>query len=342
MKKTLLSFGAALFTILAMAQTPCPSTFEVLNNGGGGACSNNFPGNGIQDADNSYARSGLIEIRFASAVGSNVTPVITAIRQITSPVGEPVVTGTNLDLRVSLRQFVTGTNRMVAEYCFFSPNNQNLNNASGSRYQVDVTYVAVSGNTASTCNIDQSNEESPLAVHFKSFTAKRSNASAVSLSWITASEDNCKGFYVQKSTGSSWKTVGFVATQAQGGNSVTDLSYSYIDANTDKGVSQYRLQQVDVDGKIFYSDIRAIRGEGLGKVIMYPNPGINGKVNVLLEDSKTGMNVEVTDMQGRVIRSYTNIAENLLVIEDLKPGFYALKITDRTAAVSSVQKLIMR
>src|SRR5215204_4190535 len=104
MKKILLSFAIASFSLFANAQTPCPSTFDVLNNGGGGACPNNFPGNGIQTGSNSYDRDGLVEIRFLSSVGVGITPVITAIREITSPIGDPVTTGPNLDMRFSLKR----------------------------------------------------------------------------------------------------------------------------------------------------------------------------------------------------------------------------------------------
>ena len=343
MKKILLSFAAASFSLFGIAQTPCASTFNVLNNGAGGACPNNFPGNGAHAASSAYNRDGLVEIRFASSVGEGITPVITAIREITSPIGQPVVAGPNIDMRFSLRQFVTGSNRTIAEYCFFSQNNLNLNNASGSRYQVDVTYLFNSANTTSTCNIQQQDEQSPLAVHFKSFTAKRGNASAVSLNWTTASEQNCKGFYIQKNTGGVWKTAGFVSTQAQNGGSAAELNYSYTDVNNEKGISQYRLQQVDLDGKTFYSEIRAIRGgETVGKVVLYPNPSTNGKVNVLLEEIASVRNVEVMDMQGRTIKSYAEVTDNLLVIDGLKPGFYAIKITDRSTSVSSVQKLVIR
>ena len=343
MKKILLSFAVAAFGLLANAQTPCPSTFDVLNNGGGGACPNDFPGNDVQNVDNAYKRDGLVSIRFASSVGEGITPVITAIREITSPIGAPVTTGSNLDMRFSLRQFVPGSNRTLAEYCFFSPNRLNLNNASGSHYQVDVTYFSSSTNTTSTCNIQQQDEQSPLAVHFKSFTAKRSHASAVSLSWTTATEQNCKGFYIQKNTSGVWKTAGFVSTQAQNGGSVAELNYAYTDMNNEKGISQYRLQQVDLDGKTSYSDIRAIRGgETVGKVLVYPNPGVNGKVNVLLEETGSTRNIEVTDMQGRIIKSYVEVTDNLLLIEGLKAGFYAIKVTDRSTSVSSVQRVIIR
>jgi hypothetical protein len=182
----------------------------------------------------------------------------------------------------------------------------------------------------------------PLPVHFSSFNATRSTSSNVSVTWTTASEQNSKGFNVQKNVGGVWTTVAFVPSQALNGTSVSDIHYSYTDANSEKGVTQYRVQQVDLDGKFTYTDIRAIRGEGtVGKVIVYPNPSVDGKVNVVFEDNAV-RDVQVSDMQGKVIKSYKGITNNILVVERLTSGFYTIKITNRNTAASSVEKVVVK
>jgi hypothetical protein len=185
-------------------------------------------------------------------------------------------------------------------------------------------------------------ECSVLPVHFKSFNASRTTTSNVSITWTTASEQNSKGFNVQKNVGGEWKTIAFVPSQALGGNSSYDINYSFKDANTEKGITQYRVQQVDLDGKFAYTDIRAIRGEGtVGKIIVYPNPSADGKVNVVFEDN-TVRDIQVNDMQGKVIKSYKGITNNILVIEKLTSGFYTIKITNRNTAASSVEKVVVK
>ncbi|MDB5195776.1 MAG: hypothetical protein JWP88_146, partial [Flaviaesturariibacter sp.] len=58
-----------------------------------------------------------------------------------------------------------------------------------------------------------------LPVTFTSFTAVKSGA-GVSLKWTTASESNNRGFNVQRLQGNgNWQTLGFVSSQAAGGNS---------------------------------------------------------------------------------------------------------------------------
>jgi hypothetical protein len=189
-------------------------------------------------------------------------------------------------------------------------------------------------------NID--NSCTPLPVKFKSFNANRTTTSNVSITWTTASEQNSKGFNVQKNVNGEWKTIAFVPSQALGGNSSYDINYSFKDANTEKGITQYRVQQVDLDGKFAYTDIRAIRGEGtVGKIIVYPNPSADGKVNVVFEDN-TVRDIQVNDMQGKVIKSYKGITNNILVIEKLTSGFYTIKITNRNTAASSVEKVVVK
>jgi hypothetical protein len=183
----------------------------------------------------------------------------------------------------------------------------------------------------------------PLPVKFSAFTATRSNASAVSVTWTTAQEQNSKGFYVQKNVAGVWTTVAYVPSQAVNGNSGSSLNYSYTDMNTEKGITQYRIQQVDLDGKFAYTDIRAIRGEGtVGKVVLYPNPSSDGKINVVFEDNTAIRDVIVNDMQGKVIRSFRGISNNILVIEKLTTGFYTIKVTNRTTNAASVHKVVIK
>jgi hypothetical protein len=138
-----------------------------------------------------------------------------------------------------------------------------------------------------------------------------------------------------------WETVAFVFSAADGGNSSSLLSYSYNDINNVKGVSQYRIQQVDLDGKAAYSTIRSVKGEGqISKTVVYPNPATEGKVNVVFED-QAAKAVTVSDISGRVVRQYRSVV-NSLVIDGLESGMYTIQITDLSSAVSSTEKVIIK
>ena len=343
MKKFLLSFIISATTLVGLCQTPCPNTFDVLNNGAGGQCPNDFPGNGVQPASASYKRDGLIQITFGSPIplGTN-PPVLVALRVITSPIGAPVTTtGPTLDFRLSLVSL--DVTRTIAQYCFFSQNNLNLNNGSGSRYQVDVTYIIAAGDVNKTCNIQQSEVPIPLPVTFKSFNVNRKNVSTVGVSWTTASEQNNRGLNVQRNDGTGWRNVAYVFSQTVAGTSSSDLSYEFNDANTEKGVSQYRIQQVDLDGRASFSIIRAIRGENIAaKLLVYPNPSSTGNINVVFENGTGVRDISVSDATGRLVKSFKSITNSVLLIENLRKGFYTLKVTNRTTAASSVEKVVIK
>jgi hypothetical protein len=182
----------------------------------------------------------------------------------------------------------------------------------------------------------------PLPVSFTSFTAQRSNSSTVKLSWQTATEVNNRGFAVERNTNGTWEQIAFIASQASAGNSSSLLNYSYIDANSTKGISQYRIKQVDLDNKSSYTEIRAVRGiDQPGKIIVYPNPSSDGKVNIVFEDASAIRDVSLIDMSGRTVKQWNGVSNNNLQIDNLVPGFYSLRVVVRETGVQSVEKIVI-
>ncbi|MBK5269478.1 MAG: T9SS type A sorting domain-containing protein, partial [Bacteroidia bacterium] len=180
-----------------------------------------------------------------------------------------------------------------------------------------------------------------LPVTFKSFTATR-NHSNVLLKWETALEQNNSGFYIERNISGTWEQVAFVPSLAAGGNSSSDLSYQYTDLNNVKGITQYRLRQVDFDTKSKYSDVRAVRGDGqAGKTVVYPNPSYTGKVSVVFEDATVTRNVFLSDMSGRMINRWKAVTANNIQIDNLTPGMYSLRIVVPETGEQSVEKIIV-
>lgn len=186
------------------------------------------------------------------------------------------------------------------------------------------------------------NNCAPLAANFRSVSATRIKQN-VAVKWETAMEENSRGFYVQRQLGTGeWQNVAFVASQAMNGSSASLLSYTYTDLNPAKGISQYRIQQVSFDGKTSISEIRSVRSEDLaGKVVVYPNPTTNGKVNLAFETANE-KDIVVSDMAGRVVKKYSNVRSNNLVIENLNEGFYTIQILDKTNSTSSIEKVVVK
>ena len=202
--------------------------------------------------------------------------------------------------------------------------------------------VSVTGNTLNTNSLQISNSCSPLPVIFTSFNAARSN-DKVNLTWETSSEVNNRGFNVQRNVNGVWKNVGFVFSRAENGNSGSTLSYSFPEVNTEKGISQYRIEQVDMDGRAKYTDIRSVRGLGevSTKMSLFPNPTANGKVNLLFENTESKREVIVSDISGRIVKQIKGVVSNSLVIDNLSEGVYSVQVTDLINAQTTVQKLVV-
>ncbi len=181
----------------------------------------------------------------------------------------------------------------------------------------------------------------PLPVYFKSFKAIRVSAQNVSVNWITSTEQNNRGFYIQRSTGGTWEDIAFIATRAMNGNSNTDLSYSFIDINNFNGISQYRIIQVDLNGKQKMSEVSIVKGEQSGKILVFPNPSYDGNATVLFEDQNSARDISVIDLAGRVVQQRTNVNSNNLKIVNLKPGFYSIRIFNRSTGKQAVEKIVV-
>jgi hypothetical protein len=90
----------------------------------------------------------------------------------------------------------------------------------------------------------------PLPIQLMSFAATPVMGSAgVKLTWITASEINNYGFYVQRSAFSSSGFADLPGGFVPGaGTSASQRQYTWTDQNPLPGTNYYRLKQVDLDG----------------------------------------------------------------------------------------------
>lgn len=182
-----------------------------------------------------------------------------------------------------------------------------------------------------------------LPVNLYGFTAKRDGATA-RLDWITTYEQLNQGFRVQRKTGNEdFENVGFLPSLAPDGNSQINLSYRFIDPNTSKGITQYRIVQTDLQEKVRVSEIRSVTGMGQAnnKVIVFPNPSSNGKINIVFDDSRAGKDIIINEFTGRIVKSWKQASGNTVVAENLLPGIYTVKIQDRGTSETNILKFII-
>lgn len=182
-----------------------------------------------------------------------------------------------------------------------------------------------------------------LPVKLQSFSAKRNTQSkqSVDITWQTSLEQNNKGFNLQRKTQGEWQTVAFIASKSSNGNSNSSLQYSFTDVNNYKGMSQYRLEQVDFDGRIEFSETRTVTGDAsTSSIIIFPNPSNTGRINVMFDNENT-KNVLLHDMNGRMLKQWRSYRSSSLTIDQLNSGVYTLRIQDVNNGKLTITKFVV-
>lgn len=114
----------------------------------------------------------------------------------------------------------------------------------------------------------------PLPVELTAFTAQMQGPSTVALSWSTASEKNSDRFEMERST--DGLAFMYVRTVVAAGTSSTPRTYFMTDASlpTNATTLYFRLRQVDTDGTVTFSPVRAVTRhlEASKQLLAYPNP----------------------------------------------------------------------
>ncbi|WP_167856233.1 T9SS type A sorting domain-containing protein [Hymenobacter metallicola] len=189
---------------------------------------------------------------------------------------------------------------------------------------------------AENYRVPNNEPQNPLPVELVSFTAKMRDNSVV-LNWATASENNNRGFEVQRSADA--KNFTTVLYKEGAGNATTRTSYEAVDTKPLAGVSYYRLKQIDNDGTVSYSKAVVVKAK-LTDVSVYPNPtkGSDVVTIALPSGSTEGMAVRITDLTGRLIREARLGSQGELNVRDLEAGTYIVVVGEGEAKVS--RKLI--
>lgn len=169
----------------------------------------------------------------------------------------------------------------------------------------------------------------PLPVTLTRFDAKRKNQVKVNLTWETASEQNNKGFFIERrlDNENAFTEKDFVYSQATGGNSNNPIDYQYIDANGHGGISYYRLKQVDLDNRAHYSLIKAVSGLGetTVSVMIWPNPN-QGQFSIKIDGVNDSKEAVITDISGKTVKRMIIQSRQQVNISGLSVGTYILSI----------------
>ena len=206
---------------------------------------------------------------------------------------------------------------------------------------------------------------SALPVQLNSFTAEAAN-NIVKLNWTTATEVNNYGFNVERSTtplnpppyqgggqgggsptglSASWETLGFVQGH---GNSNSPKEYSFTDTPLGGISFQYRLKQIDTDGKYSYSGLVTAELTSPSSFSVkqnYPNPFNPATVISYQLPAAGSVTLKVYDILGKEVATLVNEEEsagNYKVTfngSNLSSGVYFYQL--RSGSLTDTKKLIL-
>jgi hypothetical protein len=124
-----------------------------------------------------------------------------------------------------------------------------------------------------------------LPVELLEFSGKNQGSSNL-LHWTTASEENNKGFEIERSRNDrDFEHIGFIKGS---GNTASERRYMFTDESLGKGIHYYRLRQVDFDGAYEYSQVIQIKVEKESVLFgePYPNPSYKEANLSLVKENK--------------------------------------------------------
>lgn len=174
-----------------------------------------------------------------------------------------------------------------------------------------------------------------LPVNLIRFEAKN-NAGTVELNWATASEENNKGFAIERSIdGKEFAQIGFVSGQ---GTSSKINTYKFVDPSAFEKANTlyYRLKQIDFDGASNYSQALSISNttkDNSTVIHVSPNPFENAISIEANEQFVGSTQVQIIDLQGRIIEEQSiqiELGLNQLQLSKtatMPAGVYYLKLS---------------
>src|SRR5258706_7268464 len=170
----------------------------------------------------------------------------------------------------------------------------------------------------------------PLPVDLLNFDAVIQSEDVLT-TWVTATEVNCDYFVIERSQdGINFEMVG---TRRGSGNSSVTLYYSMLDTKPIKGISYYRLREVDFDGTDTKSRLVAVSFVNVNVLIEFPNPAQTSSIIIGLTTAAEGkVNLEIIDMLGKVqLSELLDVKKGLneindYSVRDLPQGAYFIRI----------------
>jgi hypothetical protein len=170
-----------------------------------------------------------------------------------------------------------------------------------------------------------------LSVEWVDFSAKSAENSHL-LTWTTATETNNSHFVVERSTnGRDFKAIGLVYAANK---SQDKTNYTFTDATPSVGVNYYRLQAVDLVGKLSPSKVISVNFMTINSVFKaYPTARVDDMMTVEVAGLSSTAQLTIFNAMGQVAQSIAlpiSVSTSTLTVstEALTSGFYVISLRD--------------
>jgi len=163
----------------------------------------------------------------------------------------------------------------------------------------------------------------PLPVELLAFEGEV-NEDYIDINWITATEQNCDYYALEKSTdGKTWDRL----TIVDGAGTTTNTSYyAYKDFTYSSAINYYRLIQYDFNGDAEMFDIITVQSYRGQRTWMFPNPTDN-KFHLVFDQKQKNVDISIYTINGeRVYQHPTSDFTEIEIEPNLTPGVYFVHI----------------
>jgi len=278
-----------------------------------------MPGTGITTDYSSAVRSTAVPsmgaLEYAITPGTNSLNIASFFPTSASPGNNVTITGTNFT-------GATGVTINGITIPVFTVNNTTEIVVTLPFVHATTGKVAVTLSCGSTSSTGDFILVSTLPLNLISFTAIQTSQTAL-LNWVTAQEQNMDRFVVQHSSnGIDWLTAGEVNAT---GNSNTTNTYSYSYLGLARGISYFRLQQKNIDGRSTYSKVVSLINNGKTMpVVLLENIAAQGNLHIQVNENAA---IRILNQTGQVIKIQICTAGNQFIHLGGSPsGLYFLEV----------------
>ncbi|MDQ6762393.1 MAG: T9SS type A sorting domain-containing protein [Bacteroidota bacterium] len=166
-----------------------------------------------------------------------------------------------------------------------------------------------------------------LAVTGMKVSAHKKDNNKAEIDWSTYSEENNKGFVIQRSRdGVDFDSIGFRQSTAPEGRGA---SYSFIDLNAFNGENYYRLMQIDNNNRTGFSAVASVKLQKNNSLRIYPNP-VRNNLSIYIGEDINNAQLRIVNANGQVVKrsSVSGSGHVDIDVNGLSKGVYSVEIND--------------